>query len=191
MHPIRAVAPELVDQLAETRFRRLYATYSRELLAFALRRVADPEDAADVLAETFLVAWRRGAEVPAGPAARAWLYGVARNVLANHQRGEHRRLRLAERLRSELAGVAVDPFPHGRERELIAALAALAPEDREILTLTAWEDLSPREAARALGISAVAARSRLHRARRRLRRQLDAGTDPAPDPRPALVKEDR
>lgn len=69
----------LPRELAEARFRRLYDEHGREVLAYALRRTSDPEDAADVVAETFdvvaetfLVAWRRGAEVPPGPAARLW-----------------------------------------------------------------------------------------------------------------------
>src|ERR1700742_4925070 len=82
---------------------RLYAEHGRDVLAYALRRAPTAEDAADAVAETFLVAWRAAADVPAGPEARLWLYGVARRALANQRRGEHRRARLAERLRGELA----------------------------------------------------------------------------------------
>jgi DNA-directed RNA polymerase specialized sigma24 family protein len=94
---------KLDRRLAETRFRRLYAEHGREVLAYALRRTADAEDAADIAAETFLVAWRRTGEVPAGAEARLWLYGVARRTLANQRRGERRRDRLAQRLRHDLA----------------------------------------------------------------------------------------
>ena len=69
----------------EDRFRRLYTANFAALLAYALRRVEQHEDAADVVAETFLVAWRRGPELPAGDEVRLWLYGAARRVLANHQ----------------------------------------------------------------------------------------------------------
>lgn len=72
------------------RFTDLFDRTHAPLLAYAVRRVADPADAADVVAETFLVAWRRLDDVPAGEAARPWLYGVARRVLANHYRGERR-----------------------------------------------------------------------------------------------------
>ena len=170
----------LSRQFAEARFRKLYADHGREILAYALRRVGDPEDAADVLAETFLVAWRRSTDVPAGQEARLWLYGVARRTLANHRRGELRRARLNERLRAELVDAIGDWTPSGDGAgEVVAALGRLDPRDRELLRLTAWEELSPSQAAVVLGLSAVAARSRLHRARRRLRRELErSGSDP-------------
>jgi RNA polymerase sigma-70 factor (ECF subfamily) len=72
---------------AHIRFRRLFDDAERDLLAYALRRVDRPEDAADVVAETFLVAWRRLDDVPPGAQARLWLYGVARRQLANQRRG--------------------------------------------------------------------------------------------------------
>lgn len=161
--------------MAEVRFRRLYEEHGRDLMAYALRRAQDPEDAADVVAETFLVTWRRGPEVPHGAAARLWMFGVARRILSNQQRGERRRAKLAERLRGDLAA----EFEKGPEEEsgslrVHAALERLEPDDRELLTLIAWEDLTPAQAARVLGISAVAARSRLLRARRRFRAELAA-----------------
>jgi len=161
--------------MAEVRFRRLYKENGKDLLAYALRRAQDPEDAADVVAETFLVAWRRGPEVPHGAAARLWLFGVARRILSNQQRAERRRAKLAERLRVDLA----TEFEHRLESEgerdgLRATLERLDPDDRELLTLIAWEELTPAQAARVLGISAVAARSRLLRARRRFRAELAA-----------------
>jgi len=160
----------LSRELAEARLVALYEEHGRDVLAYALRRVADPEDAADAVAETFLVAWRRVAEVPPGEEARLWLYGVARLTLANQHRGERRRARLAERLRAELA-TATQPAaqPAG---PVLRALAGLGDEDRELLLLAGWEELAPKQIARVLGISAVAARSRLHRARRRLRRAM-------------------
>ena len=161
-------------QLAEVRFRSLYDEHGRDLLAYALRRTPNPEDAADILAETFLVAWRRSAEVPPGSEARLWLFGVARRVLANQLRAEHRRIRLSERLRIEVVDEVADlPHPEGEDSGVLAALASLPPEDRELLMLIAWEELTPGQAARVLGVSPVAARSRLLRARRRLRRELD------------------
>jgi RNA polymerase sigma factor (sigma-70 family) len=76
---------------AEARLSRLYRDHGREITGYALRRAASPEDAADVVAETFLVAWRRLGEVPVDEEARLWLYGVARRVLANQHRAERRR----------------------------------------------------------------------------------------------------
>ncbi|HJS97259.1 MAG TPA: sigma-70 family RNA polymerase sigma factor, partial [Solirubrobacteraceae bacterium] len=158
---------------AEDRLAWLYAEHGRAVLAYAVRRVTNPQDAADVVAETFLVAWRRLDRVPEGDAARLWLYGVARHVLANHRRSERRRERLAERLRGELSVVIEDVARPGPETgEVRDALSQLGAEDQEILRLCGWEELTPREIATVLGISHVAARSRLHRARQRLRAAL-------------------
>ncbi len=97
------------------RFERLYAEHGRAVLAYAVRRSIDAQDGADVVAETFLVAWRRLDDVPPGEAARLWLYGVARRVLANRQRSERRRERLAERLRRELPAALEGVPPPGPE----------------------------------------------------------------------------
>jgi RNA polymerase sigma factor (sigma-70 family) len=155
----------------EDHFRRVYAGTFAPLLAYALRRVEQHEDAADVVAETFLVAWRRSPEIPAGDEARLWLYGVARRVLANHHRGGIRRERLGERLRQRLTStVGADPGSEVPERLAVqAALARLGELDREVLTLTVWEGLQPREVATVLEVSPEAVRTRLTRARGRLR----------------------
>ena len=161
----------------EERFRRMYAGNFEPLLAYAVRRVEQPADAADVVAETFLVAWRRSHEIPEQE-ARLWLYGVARRVLANHHRGGIRRERLGQRLRQRLTSFAPDPGHEVPERlAMRAALARLGDLDREVLLLTVWEGLEPREAATVLGVSAAAVRTRLSRARARLRELV--GDDPA------------
>jgi hypothetical protein len=82
------------------RFQALYEANYHRVLGYALRR-ADRDDAADVVAETFLVAWRRLDDVPSGEVARLWLYGTARRVLANQQRGKRRRERLTQRLQAK------------------------------------------------------------------------------------------
>jgi RNA polymerase sigma-70 factor (ECF subfamily) len=161
----------LPRELAELRFADLYRDHVRELLGYALRRRADSDDAADVVAETFLIAWRRLGDVPLGGEARLWLYGTARNVLANQERSTRRRNRLTERLRDELRRQL--PAPRPQEAGAFAeALAGLGEADRELLMLIGWEELTPSEAAEVLGISPLAARTRLHRARRRLHRRL-------------------
>jgi RNA polymerase sigma factor (sigma-70 family) len=168
--PTERVNPELPTD----RFSRLFADTERELLAYALRRVDRAEDAADVVAETFLVAWRRMDRVPPGDEARLWLYGVARRQLANQRRGQLRRSRLADRLRAELpvaVASARSPEDH-RIAAVRAALARLEEEDREILRLTSWEGLTPSEIAAVMGVPGVTVRSRLHRARKRLRSEL-------------------
>jgi len=157
-------------ELGQVRFGQLYREHGRSILAYALRRVEGPEDAADVVAETFLVAWRRLGEVPVGGGARLWLYAVARRVIANLNRAERRRTRLGERLAESLrTELATQPAAGSEAAEVLRAMGGLGDDDRELLLLVSWEELSPGEAATVLGISSLAARSRLHRARRRLR----------------------
>lgn len=163
----------------ELRFRELFEATFRPLLGYALRRVASPDDAADIVAETMLVAWRRIDEVPAGGAARPYLYGVARRVIANHRRGELRRDRLAEKLRLQLAELTPDVTSLSESSTTIRdGLARLSDSDRELIMLTGWDGLDPREAAVVLGVPARTVRTRLHRARARLRHALgDAFAD--------------
>lgn len=164
----------------EDHFRRVYTATFGSLLAYALRRVEQPADAADIVAETFLVAWRRRREMPPEAEARLWLYGVARRVLANHYRGGERRERLGQRLRQRLASVVADPATEVPARlDVRAALGRLGELDREVLMLTAWEGLEPREAATVLQVTPAAVRTRLSRARARLRELI--GDDP-PEP---------
>lgn len=170
----------------DERFTVLFDRTHAALLAYAVRRVADPGDAADVVAETFLVAWRRLDDVPVGDDARPWLFGVARHVLANHYRGERRRHALADRLREDLREVAVPP-PDAGGSDVELALRRLPDDDRELLRLVAWEGLARDEIALALGVPRATVRVRLHRARRRLlaaMAELDtaAGTPPQPPP---------
>jgi RNA polymerase sigma-70 factor (ECF subfamily) len=182
------------------RFRALYAAHFKRILGYALRRSATPEDAADAVAETFLVAWRRIDEVPPGDEARLWIYGVARRVLANQHRSLGRRDRLGERLRDQLARQVVvrDPDSEGAATgSALSAMDRLGPLDREVLRLTAWEQLEPREIAVVLGLDPQVVRTRLSRARARLRRMLGSCHDPdgpghVSSVRPVLVpKEER
>jgi RNA polymerase sigma factor (sigma-70 family) len=159
------------------RFEALYAQYHAQVLGYALRRLDSPDEAADVLAETFLVAWRRLEVVPEGERSCLWLYGVARRVLSNHRRGAHRRTQLADRLREELAARLPLAEASGEGTALAVAFRSLRDDDRELLALQGWEGLAPAEIATVLGCSHNAARIRLHRARRRLRAAL-AGTEP-------------
>jgi RNA polymerase sigma-70 factor (ECF subfamily) len=155
------------------RFRAVYDANYHRVLGYALRRAATREDAEDVVAETFLTAWRRLQEVPLGGDARLWLYGVARKALANQRRGQRRRGRLWSRLRAEPT-TAARPRADADDQlaSLAAAFARLKDDDRELLALVAWEELDPGEGATVLGCSPNAARIRLHRARRRLAREL-------------------
>lgn len=163
----------------EERFRRLYADHFDAVLGFALRRCDRPEDAADVVADTFLVAWRRLRHVPSD-GTRPWLYGVARRTLANHRRGDVRRAALGRRLRDQLgtavAGVADDVC---HRVDVTAAMARLGGRDEEILQLHLWEGLAPREIGEVLGLPATVVRPRLSRAKARLREILGNDPDPA------------
>ncbi len=153
------------------RFQAIYEAHYHRVLGYALRRTGR-EDAADVVAETFLVAWRRIGDVPEGDAARLWLYGIARRVLANQTRAAHRRERLAERIRANLVP-EIEPVRANPELgAAAAAFEALRADDRELLALVAWEGLDGEEIAQVLGCSRNAARIRVHRARRRFAREL-------------------
>lgn len=156
------------------RFEVLYAEHHARVLGYVLRRTDSPDDAADVLAETFLVAWRRLDDMPSGEVSHLWLYGVARRILANHRRGERRRTKLADRVRDELAARLPLPVPSGEGTSFAAAFRSLSDDDREVLALHGWEGLDAGEIASVLGFSRNAARIRLHRARLRLRAALAA-----------------
>jgi RNA polymerase sigma-70 factor (ECF subfamily) len=154
-------------QRYEAAYRELYAP----ICGYALRRVREPEDAAEVIAETFATLWRRFDRCPQGDELRPWLFGVARRVLANQRRGERRRSALSERLAANVdPGTAL--YPDEASSELARAFASLSDSDRELLSLVAWEGLTREELAVALGTNRAAVRLRLHRARKRLRDAL-------------------
>jgi RNA polymerase sigma factor (sigma-70 family) len=145
-------------------FEELFSAHYWAVRGYVLRR-GPSASTEDVVAETFLIAWRRLDSLGDDPLP--WLFGVARRVMANQQRAEHRRSALAARLR-ELVGGESSPWepPAAMSEELAVAMIRLSPTEREALLLVAWEGLEPARAARAAGCSAAAFRARLHRARR-------------------------
>ena len=149
------------------RFEAIYREHFESIDAYARRRL--PARADDVVAETFLVAWRRLEQVPED--ALPWLYGVARRVVSDCRRSSRRQDAVAERLASVREPDASDPGEN--DAELLPALARLPERDCELLLLVYWEDLEPRRAARALGCSRATVATRLWRAHRRLRSELD------------------
>ncbi len=187
---------------AHQRFAELYRSLGAPILAYAARHTASPQDAADVMAEAFAIAWRRIDDVPAGDEARPWLYGVTRGVLANHHRGVRRQRRLSERVTTELAqAVQASAVTHecadGRTGRMaggplgdtfgdpivLAALEALSEADRELLMLVAWEDLTRAEIAQVVGCSPATLRVRLHRAGSRFRAAFAAHQEGSHTPR--------
>lgn len=157
------------------RLEHLATVVGPDVLAYLARRTDPVEDAADVYAQVLTITWRRLPVVPADDReAFGWMLGVARRCLANHRRGGARRSALAERLRDELPRTVRRPDPDAA-LDAERALATLSPDDRELVTLVYWEQLTAKEAAAVLGISEAAARKRLQRAREALRDCLAPG----------------
>ncbi|AEE44821.1 RNA polymerase sigma factor [Cellulomonas fimi] len=157
------------------RFAALWEQHAPRVQAWTLRHV-DRDTAQEVVAETFLVAWRRLADVPGD--ALPWLLVVARNTLRNHRRSAYR----ARQLHGVLAALAPpppdDPAAAVAERQaLLRALADLSTSDREAVLLVAWDGLTAAQAAEVLGCSPAAFKMRLSRARRRLTRAADGTPD--------------
>jgi RNA polymerase sigma-70 factor (ECF subfamily) len=156
----------------EARFRSLYEQHRLDVLAYFLRRLGR-EDAAESAAEVFLIAWRRISDVPAGSDGRAWLFGVARNVLRNRERTNRR----IHRLVSRLAGTGSNPkatpeivvVQREQDRAVLEAMDRLRPGDREVLRLRLWEEADYDEIASVLGCSRHAAEQRYAKALRRFR----------------------
>jgi RNA polymerase sigma-70 factor (ECF subfamily) len=155
-------------------FTELFTANYGLVLAYARRRVG-ADLAQDVVADTFLAAWRNVDALPTEPLP--WLYRAAHLAVANQRRALARRGRLDDRARLEAASITV--LDHSElvaaDMELAAAFRALSEADREVLRLAAWEGLGPGAIGAVLGCSAVAAKARLYRARRRLSRQLGTG----------------
>lgn len=165
---------------AERDFEALFRAHYADLYRYALRRCATAEDAEDLVAETFAVAWRRLGDLPEGNEARLWLFGTARLLRMNQLRSASRQRALVDRIRSwgsrfQRRDVAEDIADRSR---IGRALAALTDTDREVLLLVAWEGLSSTEVATVLDISPAAARKRLERARTRFREAVPAPTTP-------------
>ncbi len=168
----------------ERRFTELYRRHYVDVLRYVRRRL-DPEATGDVVAETFLVAWRRLDRVPEDPLP--WLYGVARNAVANRRRATGRQDRLQQRVRDPAAGTRMHEPDHAEQTtealRISGALAQLSSQDQDAVRLVTWERLSIKDAASALGCSRVAMAVRLHRARRRLAELLSADIEGLPSSR--------
>ena len=143
------------------------------------------EEAEDVTSEVFIVAYHKASQIPAD-AAKAWLLGVARKLMANHHRSAKRRRALAYKISLNAPSAALPDLAGSVARADLArqAMARLSQRDREVLWLAATENLSLTELGKALGVSAKGAHMRLTRARQHLAEALasleeDALAEPA------------
>ena len=165
-------------------FAALFDRYADDVHRYVARRMG-PETAEDLMAETFTTAFQRRHTYDLTRAdARPWLFGIATNLMGRHRRAEARRFRALAKL--------PEPVPHeepvadravaragatGVRRELAEALARLSARHRDVVLLVAWGDLGYEEVAQALGVPVGTVRSRLNRARGKLREAL-GGSDP-------------
>ena len=167
----------------KSRFELIWKEHRLEVLAYCMRR-ASGIDAEDACAETFLVTWRRIGEVPPPPHTRLWLYGTTRRVLANQWRSVSRRTRLEKKLGGLGVSNGLDPallvIQNAEDRAVVEAVRRLRPQDREIVMLDAWEELSREEIAISMGMTRPAVDQRIHRAYRRLARILEPQKMPLP-----------
>lgn len=179
----------------EARFCAVYEGTYPDLLRFVQRRI-HPTHAEDIVADAFLVAWRRFDDLPTDPGdARAWLFGIAQRTLLNGQRGDQRRQVLTMRIADTTVAAQTGDSWNGSDSDLVArrldlaaAWSRLTCVHREALSLAVWDGLTGPQAAVVLGISPVAFRLRLTRARRALRRYAEL-TPAHPLPVPAVVRE--
>ncbi len=167
------MSPDQHESAARARFEQIFTACHDAVVRYAVRRVA-AEAVQDVVSETFLVAWRRLDDLEGE--ALPWLLGIARRVAANQRRSRARREALVERIRGDAGRAAACELVSGDGR-LADALARLGERDREALLLIAWDGLSTRDAAAVLGCTSGALAVRLHRARRRLARELEDGRE--------------
>ena len=155
-------------------FADLYGRHYRSIRDYCRRR-AVPDLVDDAVAETFLTAWRRIDDIPAGEQALLWLYGVAYRVIGHQWRSTARRRRLEGRLRSAVwrpASGADESVVRDEEHRLVLdAAARLGDADAEVLRLVAWEQLSLADDAVGLQIEPNAVKQRRHRANQNLARE--------------------
>ncbi|WP_345435849.1 RNA polymerase sigma factor [Actinoallomurus vinaceus] len=164
-------------------FAAIFDRYSAMLYRYVVKRLG-PEVAEDLVGETFLIAFQKRHRYDQDHAdARPWLFGIITKLISRYRRREAARYRALERTPAEHAAVGpdeqvlADVTAQTARPELARALAGLSRGDRDVLLLIAWADLSYEETAGALGIPIGTVRSRLNRARRKLRDAL-GGTDP-------------
>jgi len=160
----------MVDHEAADRLTGIFRRYADQVHAYAVVR-AGPQVAADVVADTFLIAWRRLDVVPQEPLP--WLLGTARRVSAMHRRTRARQQSLVDKMTALAATAPGLMAERDVDNELWRALDGLRAREREAVLLTSWFDLSNAEAAAVQGCATGTFAARLHRARRHLRSVLE------------------
>lgn len=159
---------------SDEEFARVVTAHRSALMRYGLRRLDDHTGAEDLVAETFVVVWRRIDDLPPREQELFWLYGIAGRVLSNQLRGRDRSMRLEARLAFEREGEHLHAR-YGEEdiESLMRAMGELRGDERELLQLFYWEKLSYRDIGITFGCSEKAAGIRLSRARQRLRGLLN------------------
>jgi RNA polymerase sigma-70 factor, ECF subfamily len=184
---VRRVPPKnhspLQEDLARRHFEAAFEAYYGRVLAYSLRRSDERATAEEATAETFAIAWRRVDDLPRHPLP--WLLQTARRVLANQRRSGKRRAAHGTVVSIDSLTEVGDRAPGLADRvadqdALARSFAALRPADREVLALVLWDGLTPKEAAEVVGCGTPAFSLRLHRARRRLMKELEANGSPSP-----------
>lgn len=154
-------------------FSDAFDEYYPEVLAYCRRRMGNITDGGDAAAEAFLVAWRRIDDFVGVQYQRAWLYGVARRTTSNMIRSKNRAANLSDKIERQGVEAARDAAEAALDaadvEAALTALAGLSDADREIISLAAFDSFGHEEIAITLDISPGQARSRLYRARQRLR----------------------
>jgi RNA polymerase sigma-70 factor (ECF subfamily) len=163
-------------EAAEARFTDLYEAHYRHVLAFLLRRTGCTSTAQDLTEDVFLVAWRKLDDIPDGDEAAYWLFGVARKTLSAHDRKAIGRMRIAQRWLTPTNDRVPQPddvvIRRDEDRILERALNRLRDRDRELILMAYWDELPHAAIAELLGISRSNVDVRLHRAIRRLGKEL-------------------
>ncbi|MFD9390308.1 RNA polymerase sigma factor [Streptomyces sp. NPDC060000] len=166
----------------DAQFTDVYRAHYEDVLRFVRRR-AHPMNVDDIVGETFLAAWRRRRELPENP--RAWLFGAARNVMLNADRGMRRQSALVVHIQQATLIGCHEPAADATDQvdsriDLVAAWQCLIPADQEVLALHVWEGLEARDAATVLGCTRAAYAMRLTRAKRRLAGLLSPAAQASP-----------
>ena len=166
----------------DARLEKAIRANTEDLLRYLRRRLASPEDGADVLSESLAIAWRKRAALPKDDGCRPWLFTVARNTLLNARRSSRRRTAATNALRTHLDIIQqMTGVPSEEALDVRAAVARLPKDQRELVELVHWDGLTIAEAAAVVGIPASTARSRYASARTLLRVELGI-TQPVPTP---------